>query len=174
MEYVLYLSLAMLVVALTATKELLTLRVRILLAALVFGAPAAQAAGDARLSYPFQSWTMYANASPPLNYLQVIVTNDGGQAPLRAFESLLLWSPGPLRGYSAMNPLLMRMWNLQVQCRCGRNNETLDAVFEALAAIHQEETGQTVRAAKMQMVSISQLGRPPDVAYELYSWTPPR
>lgn len=129
-----------------------------------------QAINMPRWTYPFDHWGMYAESNPQPVYFQFVAeTQQCVQRPL-TFEHLSFNSPGPLRGYSTLSPLPMRLLQLRQTCRCVSGDPTIDAFLAAVIDGYEASHDVAVRQVSIYRV-IAQLQRRSHPARMLlYSW----
>lgn len=102
-----------------------------------------QAVKAPRLTYPFDAWTMYSE-SPPLVFFAFEMWSDGRWNRFPG-ETAPFASPGPLKGYSSLNPILTRLLQFQAQCRCESGDARIDAMaFALVSSAHYTRPGSPI------------------------------
>jgi len=122
--------------------------------------------------YPIVPWIMYDNPEPSTSYVEVRAFYDDAHYEDFPVDDLLLWTPGPLRGYSTLGVITASLIRLQKRCACAANDRTIDAVLAALARIHTEISGRRIRRAEIVAVRIAMDDRLASTQ-KIYSWSGP-
>lgn len=126
--------------------------------------------GRSRLTYPFHRWDMYSTSEAPQQYYQFRAFTADGQVQDFPFDLINPWSPGPLRGYSMLAPLSMRLIARQSRCKCASNDQELDKLIDAMAVLFERRRGVPLRAFEIT----SRLATVPSLDHAkgltLYSW----
>jgi len=120
-----------------------------------------------RTTYPFISWSMYGHSAVPPAYHEVIVTTAHGEHEYPFY--IVNSSSGPLRGYSALDPVKWRVVQEILNCGCDRDDPKLDSLLASLASVYSMEFGHAVRSVKVVFTTTTRLGEPRKRS-ERYSW----
>jgi hypothetical protein len=127
-----------------------------------------QVLGAPRLTYPLDSWTMYATPRAPTSYYTFVIVGDVGVRRF-PFDSLNPLSPGPLKTFTMHSPITWRIVAEQSRCNCLHGDRTLDALIEGLVAVHAANDRGAVWAFELRATSLERQPGPwaPRI---LYRW----
>jgi hypothetical protein len=119
----------------TAPRDLLGRRKALIVAGLLLVLfPLGQAWQNPRALYPFVDWTMYASPAPA-EHKEYVAVDDRGRTFLYPFATLSFSSPWAV---------MARFDDLIARCACAAGDPLVDRAFQALADIHEDETGAAI------------------------------
>jgi hypothetical protein len=128
---------------------------RAILIVTVVAWPTGQVLNQPRLTYPFIPWTLYSSRLPINTFVMLVgYTERGGRHEL-TLDDFVLWSPGPLVGYSAQSPFLRKIVELRRECGCLHSDRVLDAVLQSIARAAAQRVGSDLVRIEIHEVVFS-------------------
>jgi hypothetical protein len=124
--------------------------------------PAAQVLNRPSVTYPLDTWDMYARSEPPRTFISYRIVDDHARAYDYPFA---LFAPSEPRAF------VMKLDTLIARCNCKNGDATIDAAVRALSVVLLKRRGHAIVSLEARVMRLVSFDGQTQVGSTVYEWS---